>query len=205
MARALSFAIGGAEYTVEPVKVDRKKLYGWSEVHAYDDSGNECVLVSTDASGTVIIPRDGVSLGLLSQDGHWVARNQLKTVTLDGQDADKVTSSYNRVNVLADKATDEDVLDCSITSFYHLASADPGLVDAVGDDIYRFEYCYLDSYEPSPAFLMTSEIDGKKELFMLIGSPNNFTFIGLDGAVSADEPDEEEDEEDSDEIDFGMF
>ena len=56
MAKQLSFSIGGKEFSAEPNKVDRKKLYGWSEVFASDDDGNECVLVAADSAG-IIIPK----------------------------------------------------------------------------------------------------------------------------------------------------
>ena len=202
MAKLLSFTIGNEEFTAEPVKIDRKKLYGWSEIHAFDDNENECMLVSTDASGTIIIPKGGISLGIESQDGKWVERNRIKTVSADGSDRLMTPSSYSRVNTLAEKVTDEEFLDCSITSFYYLANSKPELLDAIGDDIYKLDYCYRDSYETDPAFLLVSEVKGKKELFMFVGIPNDFEFIGLNEII-AEELDEEEEE--SDEIDFGMF
>ena len=202
MARTMSFLIDGQEYEVEPAKIDRRRLYGWSEVHAFDDDGNECTLVATDSSGTIIIPKDGVAVGLLGPDGRWVRRNQLKAIRVDGGDAVMVESSYNRVNQLTQKASPEDLLDCSITGFYHLANAGAELIGAIGDDIYRFDYCYLDSYETSPGFLLVSEIDGQSQLFMLVGTPNRFEFIGLDQVMVLDEA---EDEEDDDDLDFSMF
>ena len=201
----ITFALAGQEFMVEPMKVDRKKVYGWSEVHAFDDEGNECVLVSTDASGTIIIPKGGVALGVTSPDGKWVERNQLRTITADGQDATMTRSSYNGVNDLTRQATDEEFLDCSITAIYHLKDAEATMVAAIGDDIYRFDYCYLDSYETSPAFILSSEIDGKKELFMFVGKQNQFTYIGLDEFAIALDTESEDDEDDSGDIDFSMF
>jgi len=203
MARAMTFSLGGHDYTVEPAKIDRRALYGWTEVRAFDDAGRECNLVSTDGSGTVIIPKDGIALGLMS-NGRWVERRELRTVTAEGQDATLVPSSYGRVNQLADKATDEEFLDCSITGFYHLPGADPALVAAVGDDIYRFDYCYLDSYEPSPAFVLAAPAGGVAQLFLFVGTPGNFEFVGLNEVGVADEDDTSPDEGDDD-IDFGMF
>ena len=205
MAKAMTFSINDKEFAVEPVKVDRKKLYGWSEIHAFDDDGNECVLVSTDASGTIIIPKGGIGLGIESGDRKWVERSRLKAINADGSDAELVPSSYSGVNELAEKATDEELLDCSITAFYHLADADADLIAAIGDDIYKFEYCYRDSYETAPAFLLASEADGKKELFMFTGTRNVFEFIGLNEIAVADETEPEDDEEESDDIDFSMF
>jgi len=204
MARSIVFSIAGREFSTEPVKIDRKQLYGWSEVHAFDDSGRECTLVSTDAAGTVIIPKDGIGMGLMA-NGRWVERRELKTVTIDGGDAPLVQSSYSRVNQLVEKVSDEAFLDCSITGFYHLPGADPDLVAAVGDDIYRFDYCYLDSYETSPAFLMNCPVDGKKALFMFVGVQGDFEFVGLTQVAVADEAGAEEGDDSGDDIDFGMF
>ena len=203
MAKLLSFTIGNEEFTAEPVKIDRKKLYGWSEIHAFDDNENECMLVSTDASGTIIIPKGGISLGIESNDGKWVERSRIKTINADGSERVMTPSSYSRENALAEKVTDEEFLDCSITSFYYLANSKPELLDAIGDDIYKLDYCYRDSYETDPAFLLVSEVKGKKELFMFVGIPNDFEFIGLNEII-AEELDDD-DEEESDEIDFGMF
>lgn len=204
MAKEMRFAVGGEEFAVEPVKIDRKKLYGWSENHAFDDNGDECVLVSTDALGTIIIPKGGIGLGMVSCDGKWVERSQIKTITADGSDTVITESSYNKVNILAEKASPEQLLDCSITAFYHLHEANPDLIALIGDDIYTFEYCYRDSYETMPAFLLMSEINGKKELFMFIGSQNIFEFIGLNEIAVADDS-ETGDEDDSDDMDFTMF
>jgi hypothetical protein len=207
MPKTMTFAIGGREYTADPRKFDRKKLSGWREVRAFDDNGNECTLVSTDASGTIIIPKGGVGLGIESGEGKWVERSSLKTVGADGGDLEMVQSSYSGVNMLTAKATEEELLDCSITAFYHLAEAGADLIGAIGDDIYNFDYCYRDSYETSPAFLLASEAEGKKELFMFIGTQNNFDYISLNEIAVADEAgSDDEDEGDGDgEIDFSMM
>jgi len=196
------FSIAGKEFAALPEKIDRKKLYGWSEIHAFDDDGNECALVSTDSSGTIIIPKGGVGLGILSGDGKWVERSQLKIVTADGSDAELIPSSYGKVNEPV-KASEEELLDCSITAFYHMETNED-LVNAIGADIYKFDYCYRDAHESSPAFLLTSEIGGERELFMFIGKENAFEFIGL-SEISVAENNETEDEEDSDDMDFSMF
>ncbi|GHT60006.1 hypothetical protein FACS1894109_16980 [Spirochaetia bacterium] len=57
MAKCLNFSLGGVVHSATPVKVDRKKLYGWSETKAFDEEGHECMLASTDESGSVIIPK----------------------------------------------------------------------------------------------------------------------------------------------------
>jgi hypothetical protein len=68
MAKALVFKYKDNEYPFSPVKIERKKLYSWTETIALDDEGNECKLVSMDESGTVIIPKGSMGLGVLNNN-----------------------------------------------------------------------------------------------------------------------------------------
>lgn len=56
MARNLTFAVAGGTIAAEPVKIDRTKLYGWTETVALDGAGNPCELALIDRSGTTLIP-----------------------------------------------------------------------------------------------------------------------------------------------------
>jgi hypothetical protein len=94
MARTLTFAVNGAEYSAAPVKLDRKKLYGWREIVALDDDGRECRMVNMDETGTLVIPKGGLGLGILSPENEWVERSSLKAVRADGSDAELVPSSF---------------------------------------------------------------------------------------------------------------
>lgn len=200
MARQLTFRIKRKEYTVIPVKIDRKKLYGWTEIIALDEQGRTCNLVSTDDTGTLIIPKGGTALGMLSSDGKWVERTQLKTVRQDGSEAEIIPSSFSVVISLKQKVTDEEFLDYSITDFYQLDNVPDDLLKAIGDDIYTFDYTYLDSYETTPAFLMVSDTT----LFMLLGYKNRFDMLCL-GECSVVDDDDDYIEVTDDDIDFSMF
>lgn len=200
MARQLTFRIKRKEYTVIPVKIDRKKLYGWTEIIALDEQGRTCNLVSTDDTGTLIIPKGGTALGMLSSDGKWVERTQLKTVRQDGSEAEIIPSSFSVVTYLKQKVTDEEFLDYSITDFYQLDNVPDDLLKAIGDDIYTFDYTYLDSYETTPAFLMVADTT----LFMLLGYKNRFDMLCL-GECSVVDDDDDYIEVTDDDIDFSMF
>lgn len=200
MARQLTFRTKRKEYTVIPVKIDRKKLYGWTEIIALDEQGRTCNLVSTDDTGTLIIPKGGTALGMLSSDGKWVERTQLKTVRQDGSEAEIIPSSFSVVISLKQKVTDEEFLDYSITDFYQLDNVPDDLLKAIGDDIYTFDYTYLDSYETTPAFLMVSDAT----LFMLLGYKNRFDMLCL-GECSIVDDDDDYIEVTDDDIDFSMF
>ena len=205
MARELIFQAKGKEYPANPTLIDRKKLYGWTENQAFDDQGNNCKLVSMDESGTLIIPKGGIGLGILSPEGKWIQRSKLKAVNMENEPVSLISSSYSIPIELKETVTYEEYLDHSITAFYQLENIDNELIEWIGDNIYRFDYCYRDSYEGKPAFLLVSEdADKNKQLFMMLGIPNNFEMLSItQSEVIIDETSEEE--EDNEEIDFSMF
>ncbi|GHU03077.1 hypothetical protein FACS1894158_00610 [Betaproteobacteria bacterium] len=199
MARNLTFSTHGVEYTAAPTKVERSKLYGWNETIALDDEGKPCKAVAMDETGTLIIPAGGLGMGILSDDQQWVERASLKTVTLDGQDAPLIKSSFDGPIALEREASAEEFLDHCITAIYQLNDTPPEFVKAVGDKIYTFTYSFRDSYEGSPAFVLASG----DALFMLIGYKAAYEMLAL-AEAGAIEPEDEEAEEESDEIDFSM-
>ncbi len=202
MARELAFIIKNKEYKANPVKIDRKKLYGWTKIVAVDDNGDECKLVSTDDTGTLIIPAGGTGLGMLSPEGKWVERSELTAVDNDGEAARLQASSFAGANKLEEKISVEEFLDHSITDFYELENSDKAFIKVIGNDIYMFEYSYHDSYEKSPAFLLVA--DGR--LYMLTGYKNVFNMLCLGECGT---PGEEEDlldyDDSTDNLDFTMF
>lgn len=201
MARELTFRIKRKKYQVVPVKIERKKLYGWTDILALDENGEPCKLVNTDESGRYIIPKGGTALGILSSKGKWVERATLKTVKQDGSPAELIPSSFTVTIYLSKKVSIEEFLDYSITDFYQLPNVTEELLRTIGEDIYTFEYSYLDSYESTPAFLMVS--DGV--LFMLLGYKNRFEMLCLGDCKQVDEDDDDFIDITDDDIDFSMF
>lgn len=203
MARELTFRFKGKEYPTMPVKVERKKLYGWSEILALDDNGEPFKLVSTDYTGTFIIPKGGTGMGILSPEGEWVERSELVLVKEDGSPAELLPSSFDAPVELHREVSIEEFLDYSITAFYQLGDAPEELVKAIGRKIYTFPFCYIEDCDANPAFVLGSEDSGNgKTLFMLIGYSNRFEMLSLQQPGLIDETDEDLDGED---IDFSMF
>jgi len=205
MPRNLTFSLSGAQYQAAPTKIDRKKLYGWTETLALDDDGNECKLASADSSGTVIIPKGGTGLGILSPDGQWVTRSQLVALNENGDKATLIPSSFNEVITLKNKVSIEEFLDHSIAATYQMDDAPAAFIKAIGNDIYTFDYLFRDGYAGTPAFLLTAEDAAKnKNLFLMTATFNKFEMLSLEQCSIIDEEDEEE-TEDTDEMDFSMF
>ena len=200
MARNLIFKLKGTEYPAAPVKVDRAKLYGWTELKALGDDGKECRMVNMDETGSLIIPKGGLGMGILSPEGEWVERSSLKAIKADGSDADSVPSSYSAPIALKKTVDEETFLDHKINLVYQLDEA-AELAAAIGDGIYSFTYSFRDSFKGDPAFVLTAG----DALFMLVGQKLDFQMIGLAQAETIDEENSDEEEEDSDELDFSMM
>ena len=47
MAKELIFKLSGTDYGAAPVKLERKKIYGWTDIVATDRSGNVCGIESS--------------------------------------------------------------------------------------------------------------------------------------------------------------
>ncbi|WP_010249820.1 hypothetical protein [Acetivibrio cellulolyticus] len=205
MAKALVFKLNDKEYPFYPVKIERKKLYGWTETIALDDEGNECKLVSMDESGTVIIPKGSLGLGVLNNNFEWVDRSEIIAVDEGGNEIEPFPSSFSEPIELSIKVSPEELLNHSINAVYQLdeeSVCDDLKKEISNGDIFTFNFNYRDGYETKTAFLVESE----SKLFMLVGSPIEFTFIGLEEQGYIDEL-ESEDEELSEElgIDFSMM
>jgi hypothetical protein len=201
MAKNLTLLLKNKEYAAAPVKIDRKKLYGWTETIALDESGGECSSVTMDETGTLLIPPGGIGLAVLDPELRWVERSSLKAVTADGSDAPLIPSSYDEPIKLDTKAGVNEVLDHTISSVYQLGGDTEDLAASLGEDIYTFTYSYRSDYEGSTAFLLAQD----KTVFLLIGFKAGFEYLSLEEAVSIEEAAEEESTEDDDEIDFSMM
>jgi len=87
MARELTFSLSGNEYGLEPIKLERSKLYGWSEKAVLDNEGNECTLGSLVPELSMILTKGGIGLGALDNNGDWVEKSDIKHIYEDGADA----------------------------------------------------------------------------------------------------------------------
>ena len=201
MARSLSFVFKGTEYAAKPVKVDRSKLYGWTELKALDDDGRECRIVNMDETGSLILPKGGLGMGILSPEGDWVERSNLKAIKADGSEAESVPSSFSAPIDLNQKVDAETFLDHKITAVYQLDEAPKDLIKKVGEDIYLFTYSFRDSFKGESAFVLAAA----EALFMLVGQKLDFQMIGLNKAETIDEENLDEEDEDSGDLDFSMM
>lgn len=200
MAKQLTFQIGSRGFSLEPLKVDRKKIYGWSETVVTNQNGSLCGAALLNDDGMTIAPSGTTKPGMLSDNGQWVSRDELVAIDGNGLEAKPVASSFDNIIELADIVSLDDFLSMNIDTVYQLAGEDVEEIAAIiGKDIYGFDFSYRGGYQTSDACILTSGGD----IFMLIGTKNEFPYVSIveEGVLEEENSDEEMEEE----IDFNMF
>ena len=197
MASALRFKINGKMLESIPVKIDRKKLYGATEIVATDESGARCQAASLDADGALIVPAGGAKVGLIAEDGKWIDRSELIPVNKDGARLEVLPSSFEAPIELAAEVVAEAFLDHNWKSVYLLDNAE--LANEIGDKIYSFAFNYRSDVNPNEGFVISS--DGKA--FLFAGEKQTFDYLGIDEQTVLDT--EDEDDPSEDELDFSMM
>ena len=198
MAKELKFVISGKRFSGQPVKLEREKIYGRSEIVTTDRNGHVCVGASLDPDGILIIPAGAVKPGLLDDAGNWIEKSALHMIDENGREPTAVPSSFDGEINLTQKVSSEVFLDHIWKSVYQLDI--PELVPLIGKDIYAFPFSYRGGFSADDGFLLTA--NGKCWLFT--GEPVDFPFIGIEEEGILDDPDQEETDANED-LDFDMM
>ena len=199
MARELTFKLAGAEFAAAPVKLERKKIYGWTSLVATDRDGGVCESAYLSPDDSLIIPSGGLKQATVDSDGRWVERSTLTAYDEDGEkELPLFPSSFDAPIELTEKATPEEFLDNDWESVYQLVN--PELAAAVGDDIYKFVFSYRGGTNPNDGYLLNTP----GGLFLFAGDRQEFPLLSLAEETTIDEVDEPE-EESLDDLDFSML
>ncbi len=199
MAKELVLKLAGADYGAAPVKLERKKIYGWTNTVATDKAGDVCSSAYLSPDDALIIPSGGLKQATVDEAGRWVDKSELTAYSEDGSKVLPILpSSFDAPIELKTKATSEEFLDNDWESVYQLVNAD--LSAAVGNDIYKFEFNYTKSTNHNDAYLMNTP----GGLFLFAGDKQEFPLVSLAEETTIDDNEEPEDES-IDELDFSMF
>lgn len=199
MARSLILKINGKELAVIPAKVDRRKLYGWTELLVTDSNNKQCRQAAINGDGVTIVEQGATKIGIISDEGCWINREELVALKEDGSPVNPVESSFDTGCILDQIASKEDLLDANISSVYQLSGDDTvELLSVVGDNIYKFRFNYRAGYSSGLAFLLANPFG----VFILIGNQLDIEYIGLEESGIIDDS---EDIEMEDELDFSMM
>ena len=199
MAKELVFKLAGADYGAAPVKLERKKIYGWTNTVATDKAGDVCSSAYLSPDDALIIPSGGLKQATVDEAGRWVDKSELTAYSEDGKEVlPSLPSSFDVPIELKQKATTEEFLDNDWESVYQLVN--PDLATAVGDDIYKFEFSYRGGANHNDGYL----INTPGGLFLFAGDRQEFPLVSLAEETTIDDT-EEPVEEEIDELDFSMF
>ena len=199
MAKELMFKLAGTEYGAAPVKLERKKIYGWTDTVATDRNGDVCNSAYLSPDDALVIPSGGLKQAVVDDGGRWVEKSALVAYSEDGSEVLPVQpSSFDAPIELKEKATTEEFLDNDWESVYQLVN--PDLAAAVGDDIYKFDFSYRGGTNHNEGYLMNTP----GGLFLFAGDKQEFPLVSLAEETTIDDT-EEPVEEEIDELDFSMF
>ena len=200
MAKQLDIKIDGRCFSVVPVKLERKKVYGWNELRVVTPDGELCQQAGLNSDGTTIIPAGNTKIGMLREDGLWMDRSELVAYDACGNKAKAATSSFDTGIDLLEKTTAEDLLDHNLASIYQMTGDEAMLLSSrIGDDIYKFPFSYRGGYELNTAFIIPSG----PNVFIVVGNNGGYDYIGLEQQGFLDTVEEEMCLEE--EMDFAMF
>ena len=158
MARTLTFQQGDKEFTTELNRVDRKKVYGWVDTVALDREGRECYMGSLSGDGMHVFGRGSFEQGYLTADGRWHSSSDLMAVDEDLHEIPKMPASFKSTIALKESVSVDEYLEHVVKSVYELGD-DAALLELVRstDEIWMFEFNYVASYSPDPAFLVEND------------------------------------------------
>lgn len=203
MAKGLVLSLDGQEFSVSLVKIDREKLYGTTEVEAFDEKGDQASIKVLASDGKTLIDKGGTALATIGEDGNSIDRRDLVAVDRDGAKIEPVPSSYGQTNVLA-PATTEDYLSQIVKSVYFLEPFEDSKLDFLHDhlsanQIYTFAFSYRGGIDYDSAFL----VGAKGDAFMIVGKQAELQFVKLNQASVLDSV--EEQEISADDLDFDLL
>ena len=199
MAKELIFKLGDKDYNSSPVKIERKKIYGWTDTVATDRNGEVCVSAYLSPDDVLIIPSGGLKQATVDEDGRWLNKSELTAYDENGENVLPILkSAFDAPILLNVKASINEFLDNDWESVYQLTNEE--LTAAVGNDIYKFEFSYRGGTNHNDGYLINTPAG----LFLFAGDQQTFAMLNLAEETAIDEIDEPEEEE-IDELDFSMF
>ena len=198
MAKEFTFILGGVPFSAAPVKLERKKLYGWSDLVATDRDGHICTAAYISPEDSLMIPSGAAKLATVDENGLIVKKGDLVAFDADGKALESYPSSFEAPIELMQTATEEQFLDHEWASVYQIQNAE--LASAVGTKIFTFPFSYSGGTTLQEGFLMNCPAG----LFLFAGTPVDFAPVSLAEEAVIDESEEEE-MDDIDELDFSMI
>ena len=85
MAKEFTFILGGNAYAAAPVKLERKKIYGWSSLVATDRDGHVCTVAYISPEDSLMIPSGAAKMATVDEEGLIVKKSDLVAFDAEGK------------------------------------------------------------------------------------------------------------------------
>lgn len=203
----LQLSFKGEELSCGISKVDRRKLYGYTETEVVDSETEQvCSLATLASDGRTLIPSGGVALAYVSPKGIWKTKEELRPVDLEGEELTPVTSTFKEVVELKETASAEEYLDHNIRMVYQLETEGGFPKALLGElaegTIYHFPFSYRGGLVPDEAFILQGN---EETIWMAVGKKTDVQLIGQEQIGAAVAVEELAGESEVDPLDFGMM
>ncbi len=200
MAKDAEFKIGGTSFKAALSKVDRDKVYGWSEEKYLDPQGEPCIWATLLNDGKTLVASGGTAQKTLNAEGDEISKSDLVALLPDGSKAELQKSIYEQPVELNGDYGIDDLLRLEVKSVYQLSITEGAqeIQSALKKDpVLYFKFNYRTDYEADDAFLIAQG----EHIFILTGILQEFQYALPDkpAVVEAEETDSSAD------IDFNMF
>jgi hypothetical protein len=199
MAKEVIFKFQESVVKTSLTKVDRDKVYGWSEIIYTDKSGNICTWATLLNDGETLIGTGGTALKSFNNVGKEISKSDLIAVFDDGTEATLINSVFDVETMLSNEKSIEDLMNLEVKSVYQLEVIENK--DVLENWLTKYKVLYLTfnyrtDYEGDDAFILN-----QGDLFFIItGNIKDFRYVSLQTYQNL-----EVETDESEEIDFNMF
>ena len=200
MAREPRFVFKEAAFNAALVKVDRNKVYGWSEIKYEDSNQQICSFINMLDDGRTMVGTGGIALKSIDEHGDEIDKSTLIAKYMDDTDAVLYPSVFDVDTVLSDDKSISDYLSMDVKSVYQLqfSESNESILELLKiHKVLYFSFNYRAGYDPDDAFLLHQG----DNIFAVIGRLTNFSYSSLEIPSVLDD----ETEEAGDDLDFNMF
>ena len=196
--RTAEFHLEGRVLTAGLSKIDRAKIYGWSDLETVDENDSPCT-IATLVDGRHVLPSGSVSMVKLDSKGEKVNTSDLVGMTAEGQSVEKYPGVFTGPVQLHTGNLD-DYFAMAVKAVYVLEfeGENPLAADLADGKLLQFKFNYREDYEADDAFLIANGLG----VYCVTGQISELEFL----AQSQPESPVEEEADDTEELmDFSMF
>lgn len=200
MAKEPNFKYKDTHFTAALVKVDRDKVYGWTETKYMDDDGNTCTFMSLLDDGKTLIGTGAIAMRTIDATGNEIDKSTLVARHEDGTPALIHPSIFDVETFLDDSKSVQDYLDMDVKAVYQLKTPEPilSIIDVLQEKkVLYFPFNYRAGYDTDDAFLVSQG----QNIFAIVGKLTSFQYstLALPSFL------EDDADESGDDLDFNMF